>query len=478
MSELSALQVIEGWSKILNKMKHLVMPANMGPKFYREGDLMPFYGVSWRLFALNEWSDIQDEKNEAGIFIYNEVWPLFTQVDMQYHGLRFRQTYHWLHEFENPNDQDFPEVFQHFEADPGSLPQILLAYYTLVECEAMKRKLVFILRERNKACGRETQIEVIKKLEDVNDDQKFLQLCMNHEVFSVCDCYRYMLDYTGPDRDTGWRKAVGRIRQFLNLVQPSESTTQSEDLKSHILSLRTTALARPSGRREEALLAEIKQLREKVKKLEENLRGYDRIVSDVSFRHLLEMLPLAEHAATGKKIKLVSQSGPEWQAFWGRAWNAAAKKSSSPLYEIRENSSQVRRDQIEEEGKRLFATLSANIHASEKDYNPIKSQRDFAQGLILDALKPKHIAAGIVDWDREQKRILGLDMDEGDKIGREMTKDNNDEDDKIESEKTTDNNDQGYSKGGEAKNDDIENERDSDPGWNSKKKKEKKKKKK
>lgn len=248
-----------------------------------------------------------------------------------------------------------------------------------------------------------------------------------------------------------------------------------EDLRSYILSLRTTTLTRLSGRREEALLAEINQLKEKVKRLEEGLRGYDRIVSDVSFRHLLEMLPLAEHAATGKKIKLVSQRGPEWQAFWGRAWNAAAKKSSSPLYEIRENSNQVRRDQIEEEGKRLFATLSANIHASEKDYNPVKSQRDFAQGLILDALKPKHMANGIVDWDREQKRILGLDVDDGDQIGSEKAKDNKDEADQIESEKTSGGNND-YSNAGEAKNDGMENEWDSDSGRNSKKKKEKKKK--
>lgn len=232
MSEPSALQVVEEWSKILYKMKELGDNIDTRTK---NTQLVPVrvgvsrYEVTCIEFQLKEWSEIQEEKDEAGIFIHNEVWPLFTQVDIQSYGKRLKKSYPWLHEFENTSDQDFPEVFQHFEEDPTSLLQILLAYSTLVDCEAVKRTLVFRLRDRESAMIRQfrsaRKAKALEEFEGGNEDQKFLQKCMNHDVFSIYDCYFHMLNCHGFRNDIEWRKVTGRIRQFLYLVRPSKSTT-------------------------------------------------------------------------------------------------------------------------------------------------------------------------------------------------------------------------------------------------------------
>ena len=137
------------------------------------------------------------------------------------------------------------------------------------------------------------------------------------------------------------------------------------------------------------------------------LEVFDRTVTDMSYRHLLEMLPMARHAATGASIEPNPKSIPEWQEFWKEAWAAAERGKDGPLNHLYVHSNKRKRTMIEEEGGRLYGVLSANTHDFEQEYNIDTSVRDRIPGLILSALKPQNFTSdGDVDWDKEVRRFV------------------------------------------------------------------------
>ena len=150
-----------------------------------------------------------------------------------------------------------------------------------------------------------------------------------------------------------------------------------------------------------------KKLQEDKEKHRKRLEVFDRALTDMSYRHLLEMLPTVKHAATGTPIELNPISTPGWEAFWRDAWTAAVDGKPGPLNDLYQRSNKRGRIEIKEEGGRLYGVLSANLHDFENEYDIDMGVRDKIPGLILSALKPQNFTDdGDVDWDQEVRRFV------------------------------------------------------------------------
>jgi len=88
MSTDTTLSVIQGWSTLLNQL------------YEREQE---------HFFTGGERNDHQA--------LREKVWLLFTTVDIEGFGSRFRQDYPWLLDFEG-NNLDFPAAFSQLMKDP------------------------------------------------------------------------------------------------------------------------------------------------------------------------------------------------------------------------------------------------------------------------------------------------------------------------------------------------------------------------
>lgn len=363
-----------------------------------------------------------EEDDDIAILFRERVWRFFTSDKINECGSSLRQDYPWLLEFEKGSTEEFLAAFSYFEHDPSSLIDILQAYGTLIDCEVVKRNMVVCLRNAASGTVRELKgyrvsilsrlLRKFKLLENVQNDDQFLEEYMNIDYFAIYDhCLRLFTDdRPGWLDDTGdkvWKRNRERIRQFIRLVPPCENGIEFQSLSSCILSLRTKALARFSESRERELQAEIKKLKEDKEKPPKPLEVSNRAVTDMSYRHLLEMLPIARQAANGASNEPNPNSSPEWRAFWKDAWAAAGHGKAGPLNELYNRSNKRKRTEIEEEGGRLYGVLSANLHDFEKEYNVDMDVRDRIPGLILSALKPQNFTAdGDVDWDKEVRRFV------------------------------------------------------------------------
>lgn len=555
------------------------------------------------------------EKDEArAIYFREKVWTLFTTDQIYEYGSRLRQEYPWLLEFEKEQIQHFHGAFSHFENNPSSLIDILQAYNTLIDCEAVKRNLVEYLRRAVSLMTRifldfesmSSQVSRLlrrfEKLQFIEDDTCFVEEYMNIDFLAIYEHCLRKFAYVKPGwlsedpEYKEWQEIRGRIRQFIKLVSPCEVSKGVENLNSCILSLRTKAFAQSSAYRERKLQDDMEKLRndkektqkhmkelqvgkemlqnDKVKlqkeveklqadkkkwqddkkkwqedkeklqkekpktqnntaktqkeieklqnekeklqidkmksqkeleklqaeekkwqddkkklqkdkeklqndemksqkemgklqaeeerwqddkkklqedkeklqsdkmksqkemeklqaekekwqddkkklqedkekfqkdkeKLTKRLEIFDRVVTDMSYRHLLEMLPMVRNAATGTSIEPNPKSTPEWQAFWKEAWAAAERGKNGPLNDLYVQSNKRKRTLIEEEGGRLYGILSANMQDFEQEYNIDMAVRDRIPGLILSALKPQNFTSdGDVDWDKEVRRFV------------------------------------------------------------------------
>lgn len=563
MSTDCPLAVIRGWSDIL---QDAVFLGQRAPTITMR--------LGQSLFAQDFFSNsnILEKDHWKAIFFREKVWTLFTTDKIHEYGSRLRRDFPWLLEFEKEQIRYFLGAFSHFKHDPPSLIDVLLAYATLIDCEAVKRNLLKSLRHAalHITCS-SLELESIhsqmsdlrrrfEKLQDITDDNHFIETYMNTDYFAI---YHHCLIhfthyqprwYIGNSECKEWTEIRGRIRQFVRLIPPHEDSTRGENLTVSILNLGMKALTQLSAHPERTFQAEIKKLQEdkeksqkeneksrkereslqndktksqkemeilhseKMKLQEENQRlqedketsrkeveklqndtaksqieveklqyekqqlqdnksklqeeklksqvekeklqndktksqkgmqelqneneklqsdkkklqddkeklqedkeklqedkeklmkrweGFDRTFTDMSYRHLLEMLPMARHVAIDASIEPNPKSTPEWQTFWKEAWAAAERGKIGPLNDLYLQSNKRKRSLIEEEGGRLYGVLSANIHEFEQEYDVDLRVRDRIPGLILSALKPQNFTAdGDVDWEKEVARFI------------------------------------------------------------------------
>jgi hypothetical protein len=194
--------------------------------------------------------------------------------------------------------------------------------------------------------------------------------------------------------DPQWLYACARVKRFCLLAG---SPTTSVDPFRSIDALRAVAIDPSSSSRESRLEAEIQQLREQNKSYEERIRLQSRIITNLSYRHLMEHLPCHKSGS----------NTANWKAFWRHALQNAGQNAEHPLAVLRTRfgSDQRMLEQIQKVGEDMYSTLSTNIHHFQGVYNMEPSQWDELPGAILQALAPKNLTAdGGVEWVAERSR--------------------------------------------------------------------------
>ena len=154
------------------------------------------------------------------------------------------------------------------------------------------------------------------------------------------------------------------------------------------------------------------ELRRQYYKLHRQYLSQQRIITCLTFRHILENLP-------GPRNPDISIT-QHWKTFWSQAWAEAEKRKNSlssgsdphPLHKLVDRPN-IQKDDIRKFGKLLYGQLSADIHA----YACEAVVHDYHWGAngtaILDALIPENakkegrIDLGDVNWNGVRHSFLG-----------------------------------------------------------------------
>jgi len=166
----------------------------------------------------------------------------------------------------------------------------------------------------------------------------------------------------------------------------------------NIWKLRTHLLSRPSAGREA-------ELRREIGALKSEIQMQQRIISNLTFRHLLENLP----PASTKKMS----STARWTDFFKHAIQISKFRSASmspphPLDALLCKYGDV--NQVERVGIGLYSTFSTNIHYFNSQYTVAESQWNALEYDIMKALVPasSNITADGIDWQKERERYRAV----------------------------------------------------------------------
>ncbi len=158
--------------------------------------------------------------------------------------------------------------------------------------------------------------------------------------------------------------------------------------------LREHTASRPSAMREAELRREIEELRR------ESLLQ-QRIITNLTFRHLLENLPPATTKHRSATVR--------WTDFFRDALKKVQNQSqmnSQPHPFDALLHKYTNTTQIETVGTGLYGTLSTNIHHFSSQYTILGDQWNALEYEIMQALTPipSNIPAGEPDWQKERQR--------------------------------------------------------------------------
>lgn len=143
------------------------------------------------------------------------------------------------------------------------------------------------------------------------------------------------------------------------------------------------------------------ELRREIEELRKATQTQQRIITNLTFRHLLENLPLP----TGKSVS----STARWTSFFKHALKNAHNQSHAniqqhPLHAVLQKHASL--VQVEAVGTSLYSTFSTNIHHFSSQYTVIESQWNALESDIMKALTPlpSNVTATDIDWQKERMR--------------------------------------------------------------------------
>lgn len=142
-------------------------------------------------------------------------------------------------------------------------------------------------------------------------------------------------------------------------------------------------------------------MRQEVDELKRENQTQQRIITNLTFRHLLENLP----PPPSKRMS----SSARWPHFFRNALKTAQNQTGteSPPHPL---ASVLRKypnaSQLETVGVRLYSTFSTNIHCSSSQYTVADSQWNSLEGDIIKAFipAPSNDNADGTDWQGERQR--------------------------------------------------------------------------
>jgi hypothetical protein len=130
-----------------------------------------------------------------------------------------------------------------------------------------------------------------------------------------------------------------------------------------------------------------------------------RMITNLTFRHLLEMLPPPPPPSSK-----TSSATARWKSFFTSAiHNAEAQQeqqtSNHPFLPLLRKYPKVK--EIEHTGGNLYGVLSTNIHHFQGEFKIGADQWNMLEGDILKALTPlaQNRSDAGVEWDEERRRF-------------------------------------------------------------------------
>lgn len=401
---------------------------------------------------------------EEESFFRDEILPIFAGDQIPDCISSFESEHPWLLEF-NYQTGSFASTTRRLQQDPVDVPDILSAYIWLQAFARTKRGMTASLQKENNDST-------------PNSEEKTVILNLSaHGVHSVYNYFTHWRSENFPidahdARRADWAKwgiVVDNMRKFGDMLPQVQGANTSDPWDTWTqcierLRTKTTALSLSSDVRGRELQKTIEDLKKKNSDQERQIREYRSIVSDLSFRHLMEMLPIAAKAAgkdiqaspghtaqevvqeahshetsdnestqpiqsskskksrkKGKQPKTQQHKqqnapprnqqklAPQWQDFWKTAWQKAMEGKAGKLNDLWKTSNDLRRSQILSEGDRIYGLLSANIHDFGNVFAVKEVQQDVIRRAILLALQPEEENIkddGSVNWDKEQERFV------------------------------------------------------------------------
>ena len=190
--------------------------------------------------------------------------------------------------------------------------------------------------------------------------------------------------------DPHWASTHNRVRQFAEVVgyQKSSDDNAERDVFTYINYLLGKAFKSTQSQQIAALEAKIAILTQEKEEYIEQSRTQNRIVANLTIRHILERLPprSSKHEKTN------------WDDFWKRAVDEAIGKVDTPLsklvesYALQNEKNPKAPPNVESikktGGAALYGALSTKIHHFKGEYKWQKDQWHILEWDILKAITP------------------------------------------------------------------------------------------
>ena len=279
-----ALSDVQTWVTLVYELTY-IDPVDP-PLVNFDGDIMP--------------CSLSSEKES---FFRDQILPIFARDRIPDCISSFEREHPWLLEFNHQHREGFTSTMRRLQQDPLDVPDILSAYIRLQDFARIKRGMIDSL-EKN-ACS------------TLDFDRRHVILDLSaDDVYTVYSHFRHFRLQSplevghDPYRTVDWAKwetIIKNMREFGNMLPHVQGTYKLNSWDSwtdciESLRTKTTALSLSSNVIGRELQRTIEDLKRKNSDQERQIREYRSIVSDLSFRHLMEMLPIAAKAA-GKELQ-------------------------------------------------------------------------------------------------------------------------------------------------------------------------------
>jgi hypothetical protein len=342
----------------------------------------------------------------ASVKIAYERFAALVQIDYESLVNDLLLEHPWLNEFTNYSHQ-FKETAKAFRRDTDATCWILRVYIKRLWGKLLSSKLrttpeaPFWLSDRLNQALKETR-SFAQFLQDIPE--------VDSDLIKSYDMAKRNLDLI--EEEDQWRQLCLNVRTFGDVMGCSAVSLNPQESISKL---------HETFRKNDVT----EELRDRIKEMELELGRQRRIITCLTFRHILERLP--EHPK--KRMEYAN----DWANFWSDAMRSAAKSGDdehplAPL--LNQFGTTAGSEVVEKVAQAMYGTLSTNIHhfKGEGIYEVRDDQWDALPCTILRAIVPHSKKDGSVDWAEERKRFLqGLeDKEEGDE-----EEDSEDEDEKA-----------------------------------------------
>ena len=301
--------------------------------------------------------------------------------------------YSWLSDFDAPRKSNCETSLEAFRESPNDMTRVLLGWLETGYKELFGAAVEFFHRKDTE----ENSERDLRRDQPTSDQVPPDTIGKGVlEAAKACDCR----DWLGADRLDGVAENVRNFCLEAGCPQTSSNPFLSVD------ALRTTVFHAASTGRDSMLLARIKHLENQHEEQRKQLEKQSRIITNLSYRHILEGLSDFPTKVT-----------PEWKIFWNKAFTTAENELKAPiasggtaaithpLTKVLRDFNPMNRRNVKDVGERMYGTLSSNIHQYHGAYEVDRNQWDNIPGAILEALRPTEFDVdGNIDWTKERAK--------------------------------------------------------------------------